>query len=312
MSEVFSATKKGAFVIHQDTHVGHVVLKVKDLERQIAFYEDVVGLQVIQRDEINASLAGKGGTRAILKLEKTANELQGARSTGVFHTAFLLPTREAFATKLFHILRSKKTVDSPLEQEPRFTHFERFIPIARLDSASDHGYSEAFYLYDIEGNGIEIYADRPREDWTKYPGGSNPLNFKELAELADFDTDGSIPATTTIGHVHLRVANVLASTKFYVDVIGFEEQIVLDSAFFISVGGYHHHIAGNVWAGENNPHPPANATGLKEYTLVLPTSEALEEVKNQLLQNNVEMNEQEQSFSTIDPSGNGIVFEVLS
>jgi catechol 2,3-dioxygenase len=262
MSEAVNATAKTVpFVIHPETQIGHVVLKVIDLKRQIAFYEDVVGLQVIQQDETKASLAGKGSDKAILILEKTADELQASRSTGVFHTAFLVPTRKAFATKFFHILRSKKTVDSPVEQETRFTHFERFIPIARLDSASDHGYSEAFYLYDIEGNGIEIYVDRPVEDWSKYPGGSNPLNFKELAYLADFDSDGSLPATTTIGHMHLRVANVEESIKFYVDIVGFEKQTVLDSVFFISAGGYHLHIAGNVWAGENNPHPPASASG---------------------------------------------------
>ncbi|MFJ8067004.1 VOC family protein [Psychrobacillus sp. NPDC096426] len=298
------------FVIHPDTYIGHVVLKVMDLERQIAFYEDVVGLQVIQQDNTKALLAGKGGKKAILVLEKSADELQPSRSTGVFHTAFLLPTRESFATKFFHILRSKKTVDSPREQEQRFTHFERFIPIARLDSASDHGYSEAFYLYDIEGNGIEIYADRAVEDWSKYPGGSNPLDLKELAEIADFDTDGSIPAETKIGHVHLRVGNVQESTKFYVDVIGFEKQTILESVFFISAGGYHHHIAGNVWAGENNPQPKANATGLKEYTIVLPTNEALEELKKQFKQHNYDIQMHEQTLSTKDPSGNGIIFEI--
>ena len=302
--------ERNQFTIHPDTHIGHVVFKVKDLERQIAFYENVVGLQVIQRDETRAALAGKNGTRPLLVLDQSADEYQAPRTTGIFHIAFLVPTREAFATKFFHILRDKKTVDSPIEQEPRFTHFERILPIARFDSASDHGYSEAFYLHDIEGNGIEIYADRPREDWVKYPQGSHPLNFKELAELANFDTDGSLPGGTVVGHVHLRVANIEESVHFYTDVVGFEKQLVFDDCFFISAGGYHHHFGGNVWNGEGNPHPPKNATGLKEVLIVLSHLEALEAVKQQLIKYGYELESSEQTFAVEDPSGNRLVFGI--
>lgn len=302
--------KENKIVLHQDTHIGHVVFKVIDLDRQIAFYENVVGLEVIKREKEKAYLAGKGSSKALLILEQVADVLQAPRTTGIFHIAFLLPNREAFATKFFHVLRNKKSVDSPLEQASRFTHFETILPIARLDSASDHGYSEAFYLYDIEGNGIEIYADRPIEDWDKYPQGSNPLNFKELAELANFDTDGSLPADTTVGHVHLRVASIEDSLRFYGSIIGFEEQLVLDTAFFISAGGYHHHIAGNVWNGEGNPHPPKNASGMKEFTIVLPNKETYEEVKQRLIDSKIEMELLEETFSVNDPSGNRIVFEL--
>lgn len=103
-----------------------------------------------------------------------------------------------------------------------------------------------------------------------HPQGSYPLNFKELAELADFKTDGKLPSGTVVGHVHLRVANIEDSLRFYVNTIGFEVQEKFDTALFVSAGGYHHLIGGNVWNGEGNPHPPAHATGVKEITLLLP------------------------------------------
>ncbi|MBK3494450.1 VOC family protein [Viridibacillus sp. YIM B01967] len=301
--------KQGKFVLDEATQVGSVILKVKDLERQIEFYENVVGLELLEKNTQQAKFGGKGSRKVIFELEKTAEKLQPTKSTGLFHTAFLLPSREAFATKFFEILRNKETINSPIEQESRFPHFERFIPIARLDSASDHGYSEAFYLYDIEGNGIEIYADRDRGDWDKYPGGSNPLNFKELAPLADFDTDGKLPTETIIGHVHLRVANIEESVDFYINTLGFEEQEIIDTAFFISAGGYHHHLAGNVWSGEGLQKAAENESGLKEVRLKIPTTELFETAKNYIKQQ-IQIQDLGTEFAVEDPSGNRIVFEI--
>ncbi|MGF9976086.1 VOC family protein [Viridibacillus arvi] len=300
---------QGKFVLDAATQVGSVILKVKDLERQIAFYENVVGLVVLERSTQHVKFGGKGSNNVIFELEKTAEKLQPAKSTGLFHTAFLLPSREAFATKFFEILRNKETIDSPIEQSSRFPHFERYIPIARLDSASDHGYSEAFYIYDIEGNGIEIYADRNRDDWDKYPSGSNPLNFKELAPLANFETDGKLPAETIIGHVHLRVANIEESADFYINKLGFEEQMIIDTAFFISAGGYHHHLAGNVWSGKGLQKAADNESGLKEVRFKLPTIESFETAKNYIKQQ-IQIQDLRDEFVVEDPSGNRIVFEI--
>lgn len=156
--------------IHPKTRIGHVAFKVKDLERQIAFYENVVGLEVIKQEENKAHLAGKGGKNTLLVLEQLEDAaLQEPRTTGIYHVAFLVPTREAFASALFGVIRNKKVIDSPAEQEGRYTYSNEILPISRFNSASDHTYSEAFYLQDLEGNGIEIYADRPRDQWGEVP-----------------------------------------------------------------------------------------------------------------------------------------------
>lgn len=294
------------FEIDSNLKIDNVVLKVMDLERQSAFYEQVVGLYVVNKTATTASFSAKEGAPAFFTLQKTAEKMQPALSTGLFHTAFLLPTRAAFATKFFEILRNKETVDSPREQENRFPHFERIIPIAKLDSASDHGYSEAFYLSDIEGNGIEIYADRPREEWATRPGGSNPLDFKELAQLADFDTDGKLPADTTIGHVHLRVNHFAETLAFYHDVLGFEKQEVYDDVFFVGAGGYHHHIAGNTWSGANPAQPLERHNGLKEVHIKLSSIEAYEALKNHVKQQ-IPFQDLDDTFVVTDPSGNRMV-----
>lgn len=295
------------YTIDAATSVERGVLKVIDLTRQIDFYEQVVGLTLLGKTEDFAYLGAKNDTKVLLELRKTAEKIQPAKSTGLFHIAFLVPSREDFATKFFEILRNKETVDSPLEQVNRFPHFERIIPIAKLDSASDHGYSEAFYLSDVEGNGIEIYADRPQEDWDKYPEGSNPLNFKELSNIAQFETDGKLPQGTTIGHVHLRVDDLEKTLAFYNEVLGFESQLVLNDAFFVSAGGYHHHIAGNTWSGSNVARPLSMHSGLQEVQFQLPTKKTYFEMKNHVKQF-IQIQDLENYFVVADPSGNRLVF----
>lgn len=294
------------FIIDSSTYIERVVLKVKDLHRQIAFYEKVIGLSTIERTNTTA-LLGIDGENALIELVKTAEKEQPAKGTGLFHLALLLPNRESFATKLFEVLRNKVTIDSPLEQKNRFPHFERILPIARLDSASDHGYSESIYLYDLEGNGIEIYADRPREQWTQYPAGSHPLNFKELSPLADDETTGKLPPGTRLGHVHLRVDRIEETLQFYVEALGFEKQEVMEDVFFVSAGGYHHHFAGNIWSGENNAQPLDIHMGLERVVVKIANEEAFEELQNHIKQL-VPFQDKGKSFIVTDPSGNKIEF----
>lgn len=294
------------FTISEKTYIERVSLKVKDLHRQIAFYEKVVGLTVIEKTNDSATL-GTDGATVLVELKKTADKEQPAKCTGLFHLALLVPSREAFATKFFEILRNKETIDSPIEQKNRFPHFERIIPIARLDSASDHGYSEAFYLFDIEGNGIEIYVDRPREEWNQYPGGSNPLNYKELAPLADYETDGKLPKNTTMGHVHLRVDKLEETLAFYTDVLGFEKQEVMEDVFFVSAGGYHHHIAGNIWSGEAVTQPLELHTGLDHIVVKLPSEQEFDALQNHVKQL-IPFQDKGNSIIITDPSGNKIEF----
>lgn len=298
--------------IHPAAHIGHVVFKVKDLERQIAFYENVVGLEVIKRRENKAYFTGRGGGRVLLVLERPENIIrQKPRTTGIYHAAFLVPSREAFASALFGIIRNKKVIDDPEEQEERYTYSNQILPVSRLNSASDHGFSEAFYLQDPEGNGIEIYSDRPRDEWGDNPGGSGPLDLKELAVLADYRNQG-LPSGTVIGHVHLRVADIEKTHSFYVKTIGFEQQKRGEDSLFISAGGYHHHIGANIWNGVDNPHPPKNATGLKTFSIVLPHEAALDEVRERLSSANNRFTLTDDGLTVTDPSGITVRFEIES
>ena len=206
------------------------------------------------------------------------------------------------------MIRNKNVIDSPVEQEGRYTYSNEILPISRFNSASDHTYSEAFYLQDLEEMVLK-FMRIVRVINGEMGGGSTPLDLKELATLVDYEFDG-LPANTVVGHVHLRIANVEESHDFYVDTVGFEVQQREDDCLFISAGGYHHHIGANTWNGVNNPHPLAHATGLKVYTIVLPHKEALDEVKERLIEKQHEIHEITNGFTVVDPSGITVQFEI--
>ncbi|NEW05085.1 VOC family protein [Paenibacillus sp. SYP-B3998] len=301
-------------IIHPETRIGYVELKVSHLEQSITFYRNVVGLELERIEGGKAYLSAHGGVEPLLVLEQPEGVFpQGSRTTGLYHFALLLPTRQDFATAFFHILRSKETIEAPTEQESRYTYSSEILPISRLNSASDHTYSEAFYLQDLDGNGIEIYADRPRDVWPPDGrGGSHPLDLKSLAGIADYAFKG-LPAGTVVGHVHLRVADIDQTRAFYVNALGFEEQISSSDVLFVSAGGYHHHIGTNTWNGKHHPYPGEQATGLKLYSIVLPHNEALEDVKKRLAEAGYEIVNEEHSdhFITTDPNGIGVKFTLF-
>ncbi|GEK30235.1 glyoxalase [Kurthia zopfii] len=289
------------FQINTQTKMGRVTLKVMDLHRQTSFYEQVVGLRVIERTAEYA-LLGVAEQEVLIELRKTAEKEQPAKGTGLYHIAFQLPTREAFATKFFEILRNKTPIDCPTEQASRYPHFDRIIPISRLDSASDHGYSESIYLHDLEANGIEIYVER--QNPTEISG-NHPLNFKELAVIANEESDGKLPKQTTIGHIHLRVSKFEETVDFYSQVLGFELRDLTDDTFSVASDRRHHHIAGNTWSGENIAQPLAIHSGLYQFEIVLPDEQSLDELKNHVKQF-VQMQEAQTGFIVKDPSGNQI------
>jgi catechol 2,3-dioxygenase len=143
-----------------------------------------------------------------------------------------------------------------------------------IQGASDHGTHEAIYLPDPDGNGIELAADRPRDQWPTPPiqgGGPHPLDVHGLLGLVALEPEP--PATAapglTVGHVHLHVDDLEAAVRFYRDVVGFELQIAMPSAAFLSAGGYHHHVGVNTWRGEGVPGVPADAVGLRRFTIVV-------------------------------------------
>ena len=230
--------------------LGPVHITVTDLDRSIGFYQDAVGLRVIEHGDTEASL-GAGGAE-LLHLVEERDAAPAGRHAGLYHFALLHPSREELARALQRIAVTRTPISG----------------------ASDHGISEAIYLPDPDGNGIELAADRPRERWGDLSDpttiGPAPLDLEALLEIVEGDEPRrhADPALA-VGHLHLHVGDVAAGLGFYRDVIGFEVKTQFPSAAFVSVGGYHHHLAFNTWRGEGVPPAPAGSVGLRRWTVLL-------------------------------------------
>ena len=235
------------------THMGAVELTVSDLERSLGYYRDSIGLELLSSEGGEASL-GAGGTELLHLVEEP-----GARPadgyTGLFHFALLVPERADLAHWLAHAARDG----------------------VQLTGASDHFVSEALYLRDPDHHGIEIYWDRPRALWEGQVSrmGTWPLDLDGLlAETPGAPFEGLAPGTT-MGHVHLRVANVDDTVRFYRDVLGLDLMTQLGpQAAFLSAGGYHHHLGANTWESAGAPPAPAGTASLRRFTIVVPGGEA--------------------------------------
>jgi len=247
-------------VIDPATSVGDVHLTIPDLTRSVRFYESHLGFLVHRRDDRTAWLGAGGPDLLVLSQSETAPRVRG--TTGLYHFAILVPTRPDLARAL------RRLVDTGTV----------------MQGAADHGVSEALYLADPDGNGIEIYRDRPRADWPYAGGqlrmGADPIDLDELlAEKTQNDDSAPLASGTVIGHVHLHVSRLDDAERFYVGVLGFElMQRYGPSALFVSAGGYHHHIGLNTWAGVGAPPPPPGAIGLRHFLVRLPTTAAVEAV----------------------------------
>ena len=267
------------------TRMGSVALIVADLDRSLAYYRDSIGLELLSRDDGRASL-GAGGNE-LLALE----EVRGAESshgyTGLYHFALLVPERRDLARWIAHAARDR----------------------VALTGASDHFVSEALYLRDPDHHGIEIYWDRPREVWEGQVGSrmtSLPLDIDAIvAELDDPETEpfDGLPPGTTMGHVHLKVADVPETVRFYRDLLGFGLMAQLGgSAAFLAAGGYHHHVGANSWESAGAPPPPEGSAALRHATIVVPSDSDRDEVLARVgkADGNV----------VRDPSGNALVLAV--
>jgi len=239
-----------------DARLGVVALNARDLQGLVAFYADTLGMALLQEEEQGVLLGA--GERPLLRLVHRPNgPARLPRSSGLYHFAILLPSRRDLAETLWRLAG-------------RHVEFQGF---------SDHLVSEAIYLADPEGNGIELYRDRPRAEWP-YRGdalqmATLPLDTDDLLAEADGPAE-ALAGGTTIGHVHLHVGDLARAEAFYRSVIGFD--LVLrygPSAAFLSAGGYHHHLGLNVWAGRDVPSPPDDSPGLRWYELLLPDEAAL-------------------------------------
>jgi catechol 2,3-dioxygenase len=210
-------------------HVGRVALRVTDLDRMVAFYEDVIGLETLDRSDDRAAL-GVDDPLLIL-LAAPDRPARGPDETGLFHTAFRVPSRAALGDALGRIEAGW-----------------------RLDGASDHRVSEALYLSDPEDNGVEVYRDRPRNDWPVGDDGRVGMDTLPLAldPLRDAATGTArAPPGTDVGHVHLEVSDLDAARSFYVDALGLRVRQAMPSALFLAFGEYHHHVGCNVWNGRS-------------------------------------------------------------
>ena len=252
-----------------DTRLGRIALRVADRTATVEFYRDVVGLRVLDRgddpDGESTATLGVDGTPLLVVLEEPTAAPRDERETGLYHNAFRVPSRAALGAALNRI-RNRWT----------------------LEGASDHGISEALYCADPEGNGFEIYCDRPREAWPRADDGTvraagGPLDIEALADAADGaaeptgDHGHAAPAGTTLGHVHLEVSSLEAAREFYAGTLGFDVSMgYAPGALFFAAGGYHHHIGANVWNGRSTP---ADGPGLAWVELLVPDAAAVDAVR---------------------------------
>ncbi|MGH2376164.1 MAG: VOC family protein [Candidatus Methylomirabilaceae bacterium] len=284
--------------IHPQTTVGPVHLTVADLERSLQFYGEILGLQVAGRHDGTVMLAATSDTpraSAIVALSALPDARpQPPRTTGLYHFAILMPNRTALARSLAHLIETQY----------------------RLQGASDHLVSEALYLADPEGNGIELYADRPRDRWPRrgeqIAMATDPLDLEDLlGELgggAGDQHDFALDPGTRIGHMHLRVSDLAAAEAFYADLLGFDVMVRrYPGALFVSAGGYHHHIGLNIWGSAGALPPPPGSAGLRDYTIHLPDEAALQPVLDRLRTAGIEMTRTPEGWRLTDPSSNGIV-----
>jgi len=266
--------------------MGPVHLTVSDLERSLAYYRKVVGLDVLEQDADRASL-GADSTELLGLVEQPGAQPSDGY-TGLFHFALLVPDRPALARWLTHAVRDE-------------------VPLTGL---SDHYVSEAIYLRDPDRHGIEIYADRPRELWEGRVGErmtTEPLDVKDLLGEADGDFDG-MPAGTTMGHVHLKVSSIPQTVEFYRDVLGFDLVVErVPQAAFLSAGGYHHHLGANTWESAGAPPPPPGSAALRHATVVLPSAEARDEAVRRVAEAGQEPEATATGTLVRDPSGNAVL-----
>jgi catechol 2,3-dioxygenase len=284
--------------IDPGTTMGAVRLTVADLDRARDFYRDVVGLTELQPSDGVVRL-GAGGDSTPPIVELVGDPDAPARppgTSGLFHLAILVPGRPDLARALQRVAETGW----------------------RLSGASDHLVSEALYLSDPEGNGIELYRDRPRDQWPVRDGvlqmDTRPLDLDGvLGELRREDADAGMPPGTRMGHVHLNVGDLAAAEAFYSGALGFDVTVRgYPGALFVSAGGYHHHLGLNTWAGEGAPPPAEGSRGLRQFEIALPSAGSLAAEEDRLQEAGFEPARQDDRVWVADPAGNRVVLSARS
>ncbi len=267
--------------------LGPVHIAVTDLDRSVGFYQDAIGLQTRERSATEAAL-GAGGDE-LLRLVEDRSAKPAGRHAGLYHFALLHPSREELAHATARLAGTR----------------------TGISGASDHGISEAIYLSDPDGNGIELAADRSRDRWGDLSDpttiGPQPLDLEALlATVSREQPRRHVDPALAVGHLHLHVGDVDQGLGFYRDVIGFEAQTLFPNAAFVSVGGYHHHLAFNTWRGEGVPPAPPGVVGLRRWTVLLDSAD-LEAVKQRLADAGIAVEDGNGSALVRDPWDNAVL-----
>ncbi|HFI0160257.1 TPA: VOC family protein [Streptococcus suis] len=266
--------------------LGLVALNVRNLELQSLFYQQVLGLQVLTENSKQIDL-GVGQT-ALVRLIQTEQKGEVSHSYGLYHLAIVLPSREDLGTIFRHFIDNK-------------------IPLQ--GAASDHGYSEAIYLADTEGNGIEVYRDLPQDAWDvradgRIVGVTEPMDAETIYALGKkADAAYQMPAGSRMGHVHLSVRESSASSRFYQEVLAVEDKFSVPSAAWLASGDYHHHLAVNEWGGKNLKTRQEGMPGLSYYTVIYSNQEAFEATLNRAIAANLKLQRLDNSVAFVDVDG---------
>jgi catechol 2,3-dioxygenase len=270
--------------------IGAVGLVVRNLDRMVTYYRDLLGLSVQERTDRLARL-GTGDVPLVELEHRPDAEPDDPATAGLYHTAFLMPTRQDHARWILHIARNR-------------------MPIT---GASDHGVSEAFYLDDPEGNGIEVYNDRPSERWHRENGlvvmKTEPLDIEAIVrETNPAEPYTAAPGGLRIGHIHLRVGDVEEAERFYRGAVGLDLTRRRGGATFMSSGGYHHHVGANVWhspgAGRRDP----NSAGLAWFAIEAADAPTLEATRKRLQEAEASVTTTATGYETEDPWGTRVRF----
>src|SRR4051812_46860326 len=261
--------------------LGAVELTVADVDRAVAWYQDALGLRVHRHDAGSAELGD--GAETVVVLHEDPQARRAGRHAGLYHYALLYPSRAELARAALRLAATQ----TPIE------------------GASDHRTHEAIYLPDPDGNGIELAADRPREQWPQdlgYAGGPAPLDFESLlGTVGGEEPRPRVGDGLRMGHVHLHVGDLDRALAFYRDVLGFELQANLGTAAFVSAGGYHHHLAFNLWRGPGVGAALEHTARLRHWTVELPTSDDVAAVLDRVRAAGVDAELGDGGFTVRDP-----------
>lgn len=278
---------EGVSTLPATLRLGAVHLTVTDLDRSVAWYQTALGLRV-HRQDVGVAALGTGEDDVVVLHEDATATQPPRRSSGLYHYALLFPSREELARVALRLSATRTPIQG----------------------ASDHGTHEAIYLPDLDGNGIELAADRPREQWPSPEeefsrGGPMPLDFDAL--LATVEGESEVPAQAApglrVGHLHLHVGDLAEALAFYRDAIGFDVWAMMPTAAFVSAGGYHHHLGLNTWRGEGAAPMPAGIVGLRHWTIVLEGVDEVTEVRARVRDAGFAAEDVAGGFAATDPFG---------